>query len=77
MDPIDVDKYVNLLEKNLFKFDLFRFISAYQDYFYYGGYLVDVEIPLEKMKKFIGMEKTVFDKLAIQYIKKIQEFKKI
>lgn len=76
VNPNDVGKYIKLVEKNSFDFDLFRFISAYQDYFYYGGHLVDVEIPLEKMKKFIEMEKTVFDKLAIQYMKKIQEFKK-
>ncbi len=69
----EVGKYIHLLEKNSFDFDLFKFVTAYQDYFYYGGHLIDVEIPLEKMKKFIEMEKIVFDKLAIQYIKKLEK----
>ena len=71
VDPIDVDRYVNLIEKNSFEFDYFRFITAYQNYFYYGGHLIDVEITNDKMKNFLEEEKPLFEKLAYQYIQKI------
>ena len=75
VDPIDVDRYVNLIEKNSFDFDYLRFITAYHDYFYYGGHLIDVEITIDKMKIFLEKEKPIFEKLSNQYIQKIQEFK--
>jgi len=77
VDPIDVDKYINLIEKNSFDFDLFRFITEYQNYFYYNGHLIDVEIPKDKMKIFLERQKPLFDKLANHYIKKIQESKTV
>ena len=76
VNPLDVDKYVNLIEKNSFDFDLFKFITEYHDYFYFGGHLADVEIEEDKMKKFLNKQKPIFDELAIHYIKKIQESNK-
>lgn len=69
----DVDRYVNLIEENSFDFDLFKFITSYQNYFYYGGHLADVEIPLEKMKNFIEDQRSLFDSLSEYYLKKIEE----
>ena len=60
-----------MFEKNSFEFDYFRFITAYQNYFYYGGHLIDVEITNDKMKNFLEEEKPLFEKLAYQYIQKI------
>ena len=49
-------------------------LPKYQDYFYYGGHLIDVEITNYKMKTFLDKQKPLFDKLANHYIKKIQEY---
>lgn len=67
----DLDKYVNLLENHSFDFDYFKFITDYQNYFYFGGHLIDVEIPILKMQKFIEEKESLFDKLSDEYIKKM------
>lgn len=71
----DVDKYINLMEQNSFKFDLLGFISDYIDFFYHGGFLIDVEITDDKMKNFLEKEKPIFDILVNEYIQKIKQFK--
>jgi len=75
VNPADVDKYVNLLEKNSFDFDLIGFYSLCNDYFYYGGYLLDVKIQLNKMKLFLDKYEPIFNNIAIQFIKKIRDLK--
>ena len=76
VNPNDVAKYLNLLEANSFDFDMFGFDLDYHDYFYYGGHLIDVEIPEEKIKKFIKKHESSFDAVADEFIKKISYFKK-
>ena len=73
VDPTDVDKYFNLLDANTFDFDMFGFDLDYHNYFYYGGNLLDVEIPEEKVKQFIKKHESLFDKVADEYIKKIEQ----
>ncbi len=63
-DASYLDSYVELLDQNSFDFDWFKFIMSYQNLFYYGGYLADVDIPLEKMKLFIKEHKSTFDKIS-------------
>ena len=74
VNPNDVAKYLNLLEANSFDFDLFGFDLAYHDYFYYGGNLINVEIPEEKVKQFIKKYESSFDTLADEFLKKINYF---
>ena len=73
VDPNDVDKYFNLLDANTFDFDMFGFDLDYHNYFYYGGNLLDVEIPEEKVKQFIKKHESSFDKVADEYIKEINK----
>ena len=73
VDPNDVDKYFNLLDANTFDFDMFGFDLDYHNYFYYGGNLLDVEIPEGKVKQFIKKHESSFDKVADEYIKKINK----
>jgi hypothetical protein len=75
VDPAYLDYYVELLDQNSFDFDWFHYISSYQNLFYYGGHLVDTEIQQEKMDLFIKEHKTTFDKLAKEYVKKIEQLK--
>lgn len=77
VDPAYLDSYVDLLDKNSFDFDLFDFILSYQNYFYFGGHLTDVDIPLQKMQQFINKHKSTFDVLSQHYLKKIRQLKGI
>lgn len=75
VNPEDVDKYASLLEENSFDFDLFNFVLSYQKLFYYGGHLTDIDLPHEKMVLFIKEQKPIFDKIALEYLKKIKHLK--
>ena len=77
VDPSDLDKYVNLFEKNSFEFDLVGFQIEYEQYFYYGGFLLDVDIPTSKMQSFLDKHKLKLGQLAIEHIKKIKQHKDI
>ncbi len=72
----DLDKYISVIEKNSFEFDYPGFQLEYSNYFYYGGHLIDVEIPEEKMKLFLDKHHIMFEQLASEYIKKINQHKK-
>jgi len=76
VEPIDVDKYFNLLEANTFDFDMFEYDLDYHNYFFHGGHLIDVNIPEEKAKQFIKKYESVFNTLSDEYIKKIHYFEK-
>ncbi|WP_268544138.1 hypothetical protein [Candidatus Nitrosotenuis cloacae] len=72
INPIDLDKYLSVLEENTFDFDWIGFVLKCHKQFYYDGNLVDVEIDPSKMEKFLNDEKPILEKLADQYIKKFQ-----
>ena len=55
---------------------MFGFDLAYHDYFYYGGNLIDTDIPKEKVRGFIKKYKSTFDMLADEFIKKTKNFEK-
>ena len=75
VESVHVDEYVDYIEKNSFEFAYPLAVQDYQDFFHYGGYLVDVEITEEKMKEYIRQYKTSFDLLADEHIKKIKQYK--
>ena len=64
------------LEDNSFDCDMMRFDLDYHNYFYYGGSLLDVEIPVEKVQKFIKKHESSFNTVADEFIKKINSFEK-
>ena len=72
----DIAKYLNILEANSFDFDMMGFDLDYHNYFYYGGSLLDVEIPVEKVQKFIKKHESSFNTVADEFIKKINSFEK-
>lgn len=75
VDAAYLDSYVDLLDQNSFDFDLFNFVLSYQNLFYYGGHLLDVDISLKKMDIFIKEQKPTFDKISQEYLKKIKQLK--
>ena len=44
--------------------------------FFYGGYLVDVDISLKEMKQFLEDHKSSFEKLISGFLSKIKQFEK-
>ena len=71
----DVDKFLNLLDANSIDFDLVGFDSQCLNYFYYGGNLLNVELDEKNVKQFIEKQRSSFDILADEYIKKIHHSK--
>jgi hypothetical protein len=75
VNPEDLDKFLTLLEKNTFDFDLRGFNTKIMEHFFHGGYLVDTEISESKMKEFLENNKSMLEKLSLEHIKKINELK--
>ena len=73
----DLEKYITLVKKNSFPADIFGLRTSQHDHFFYGGYLVDVDITIPKMKGFLEENKSTFEKLADENFEKIKEYKKI
>ena len=70
-DVTSLDKYLNFIEKNTFIFRLKDLENKYHDAFYFGGNLVDVDISIDIMKKFLEENKSDLVLLADEYMKKI------
>lgn len=70
----DLDRFIQLYEKNSFEFDYIDFISKYQASFYYNGNLLDAEIQEDDMKKFLEDNHNVLKHLTNEHIKKIDRF---
>jgi len=75
--PDDLDKFVQLYEKNSFEFDYMQFVSRYHESFYYNGNLLDAEIEEKTMKSFIDNNQEIILKVTNEHIKKIEQFKKL
>jgi hypothetical protein len=61
---------------NSFEYDGAEFDARIHNKFFYGGFLFDVEIPTEEAISVIEQNKSIFDKLSSEYVKKIQQHKK-
>ncbi len=71
----DLNNYLNLVEANSFEIDLLNLSTVFDNYFHYTGFLMDTEIPIEKMKLFLDQHHETFEKLATQIVNKIQNVK--
>ena len=70
----DLNNYLNLIESNSFEIDLFDLANDFDYIFHYNGFLVDVEIPIDKMQSFLEKHHNSFEKLAAEFVKKIQNY---
>ena len=75
--PSDLEKYLTLLEKNSFDFDLFGFGSEFKDKFYFGGTLIDVALSSVQIKSFLEQHSKSFNVLSSEHIKKIKQHKEM
>lgn len=75
VDFSDVNKFVNFVHKNSIEFSLSRFFTETDNFFYYGGFLVDIDITEEKMKFYLEKYKSKFEQLVSEHIKKLNYYK--
>jgi len=68
----DLNNYFNLIESNSFEINLWDLSTNFDNIFHYGRFLVNVEISIDKMQSFLEKYSNSFEKLAAEFIKKIQ-----
>lgn len=76
VNPEELDLYVQSIMNNLFEFNYMEYIKQYDKTFHRDGNLVDVSIDHELMKKFLEEHKSTFDRISLEYIKRINAKKK-
>ena len=70
VDPIHLSKYIKYALSKTVKFDKFRYWSDFSESFPYEGFLRDVPISIDKMKKFLEEQMQSFDALADEHIQR-------
>ena len=68
----DLDKFIQLYEKNTFSFDMIEFLNRFNHEFYYDAGLFDVEIDEKKLQDFLFKQEDFFSELISAYTKKIK-----
>lgn len=68
----DLNEYVNLVEENSFKFDIFNIYNKVYKTFYENGLVSNVTIEKETMEDFLQENKIELEILAKEHIKKIK-----
>tara|TARA_B110000438_G_scaffold256457_1_gene263937 strand:+ start:7579 stop:9063 length:1485 start_codon:yes stop_codon:yes gene_type:complete len=70
VNQIDLDKFVNYLEKNVIDFNWFEMESAIGEAFFFNGYTSDIEIKESQMKSFLEKNSKILDYVGKEHIKK-------
>jgi len=73
VNPTELDKYVDYVDKNSFYFDLLGFIQKEANFFNYGGNFADTKISENKMKLFLKDNKNILENLAEKFSSKIND----
>jgi len=74
-DPSELNKYVEILLQNTFELDYHKLTLDFGDRFYFGSFLVNVEISESEMKSFLQENDSVIQQLGDEHIKKIKQYK--
>mgnify|MGYP001193353525 CR=1 FL=1 len=70
----DVNLFVGKLVSNSFEFDQELLDVLFNNEFYFGGFLYDNFTPIDKVEKFLERHKELFENLADEHIKKIENY---
>ena len=73
----DVNNFINMLDKNSFEFDLFGYYSKVLERFHHGGFMINNEISMNYLDSFIEEDRVIYEMLAEEHIKKINQYKKL
>ena len=72
----DLDRYISLLENEIFNFDTFELVSDLKDELFLSGNLHDNSISESQIMKIIKKHESLLKNLTDQHIKKIDYFSK-
>lgn len=70
----DLNEYVQRIENESFEINLDSVRQDFSNTVFYGGYLVDFDIPVSKLETFLEKHKSEFELIALEYIKKIKKY---
>ena len=68
---------MNMLDRSTFEFDFFGHDKKILDEFHGGGFLISNEISMNDLKIFFEKNKEDYTILALEHIKKINQYKKL
>ena len=75
MDFTDLSRFVNILDKNSFDFDINTFNNDVHKELFFSGFLSDVEIKESQMRSLLNRYDKILKNLASEHIKKIKQHK--
>ena len=71
--PSDVANLVKIIENVSFDFDIIEMYNKIADRFHTGGFLVSNKISMDSLDSFLEENKTTFETLAKEHVKKIKQ----
>ena len=71
--PSDVANLVKIIENVSFDFDIVEMYNKIADRFHIGGFLVSNKISMDSLDSFLEENKTTFETLAKEHVKKIKQ----
>ena len=71
-DMNKLERFLVFMEENTINFDSFRFEDDFNEEFYRGGRLVDVELESEKIRGFIKSNEKILGELSMAHLKKME-----
>ena len=74
-DNSEYFQYIEFVKKNSFDVDFANLVENYDDHFHYSGFLTDMKIDIDEMKKLLSKIKTQNDQIAKKIIEKISTLK--
>jgi hypothetical protein len=77
VDLSELIHFISMLEDNTFDYNHIWFNNEFANVFYYGGNLANVDISENHLKSFLDEHHIIFEKLTSEYIKKIDQHKKM
>jgi hypothetical protein len=76
VDVNDLDRYISLLEKEIFSFNSADFTSDIKDELFLGGSLHDNKISEKQIRKLLTKHESLLKNLTNEHIKKIKSLEK-
>ena len=73
VNPSDVASLVKIIENVSFDFDIYEMNNKIEDRFHTGGFLLSNKMPMDFLDSFLEENKTTFEMLANEHIKKIKQ----
>ena len=70
----DINKFINILERNSFDFDITGHYTKILEKFHSGGFMISNQISMKELEEFIEEDKKVYELLADEHLKKIEQY---